>query len=136
MTTSSPGAGGGAQRPPFDPVHASGAGQAAPPFDPVVPSSRRPPLWVIGVAAVLLAGLGVVAVLALSNRGGVVVVPEAEVITLPVPAPTVEPVVREPGTAFAEALPSAVLQYALAEIADEPTLVAAGALEGYRFVYT
>jgi len=90
---------------------------------------------VLIVAGLLVAALGVVAVLALSNRGGGVV-PEAEVITLPVPTPTIEPVVRTPGTAFADALPSTVLQYALTELAPEPAVLAVGALEGYRLVYS
>ncbi|HQY34501.1 MAG TPA: hypothetical protein PLS68_11090 [Actinotalea sp.] len=148
MSTSTPGPGGGGVRPPFDPVGRPGApaserqtpqpaGTAAPDRPPAggPTARRRPPLWLVAVAAVLVAGLGVVAVLVLSNRGGGIV-PEAEVITLPVPTPTIEPMVREPVTAFADALPSTVLQLALTELAAEPTVLAAGALEGYRLVYS
>ena len=146
MSTSTPGPGGGGVRPPFDPVHRPGRPAAGPSSatqagtatrrTPTSPAARRrPPLWVLIVAGLLVAALGVVAVLALSNRGGGVV-PEAEVITLPVPTPTIEPVVRTPGTAFAGALPSTVLQYALTELAPEPAVLAVGALEGYRLVYS
>lgn len=146
MSTSTPGPGGGGSRPPFDPVGRPGGPAAARPTPapgvaPATPrpggatQRRRPPLWLIAVAGVLVAGLGVAAVLVLSNRGGGIV-PEAEVITLPVPTPTIEPIVREPVTAFADALPSTVLQYALTELGAEPTVLAAGALEGFRLVYS
>lgn len=127
MSTSTPGGDGlrPASGPAGRPGGPAGTGQAR----------RRPPLWILAVAGVLVAGLGVVAVLALSNRGGGIV-PEAEVITLPVPSPTIEPMVREPATAFADALPSSVLQYALTELGADPTVLAGGALEGYHLVYS
>lgn len=95
---------------------------------------RRPPRWVLIVAGVVV--LAVVAVVAVLLTRGEPETPEAEVVTLPVPTPTIEPVERPEGTAFAQALPSEVLDLALAAFADEPSLVTAGALEAYRLDYT
>lgn len=95
-----------------------------------------PPRWVlIAGGAVLL--VAVVVAIVLATRGGGEPEPlEPEVVTLPVPTPTVEPVERAEGTAFAQALPSTVLQLALSAFAEEPSLVRAGALEAYRLDYT
>lgn len=99
-------------------------------------SSRRPPVWLWIVAGVLAVGIAGTATLLMVNRGGSTVPVEAEVVTLPVPTPTVSPVEREPGSAFFDALPSEVLAFALAETGEAPELVASGALEAYTFRYT
>lgn len=97
---------------------------------------RRLPVWVWVVAGALLVGIAGTAALLMVNRGGSTVPPEAEVVTLPVPTPTVTAIEREPGTAFYDALPSQVLAFALADSAEAADLVAAGALEAYRMDYT
>lgn len=94
---------------------------------------------VVGLVAAAVVVLGVVlaVVLVLGNRPEpAVVAPEAEVVTLPLPTPTVEPVAKEAGTAFFDALPSTVLSYALTGAAEDPEPLAAGALESYRLDYT
>ncbi|NTW40548.1 MAG: hypothetical protein HGA44_11795 [Cellulomonadaceae bacterium] len=96
---------------------------------------RRPPLWVLIAIGVVVVGLAIGGALMLANRG-TTEVPEAEVVTLPVPTPTVEPAAREPGTAFADALPTNVRQFVFATTAPEPALLTAGALEGYLLTYT
>lgn len=110
----------------------SAADEQGPEGDPG--ARRRPPRWVwIAVGAVVLVVVAVVAYLAMNRPE-----PEAlepEVVTLPVPTPTVEPVERPEGTAFAQALPSTVLQYALTGLADHPDLIAQGALESYVATY-
>jgi hypothetical protein len=70
-----------------------------------------------------------------NNRGTTEEVLEPEVVTLPVPTPTIEPVERPDGTAFQQALPSTVLDLALIELTADEELVAEGALESYRAVY-
>lgn len=99
------------------------------------PARRRPPLWALIAAGVAVVALVVVGVI-VATRGGPVVTPEAEVVTLPVPTPTVEPVAREGGSAFFQSLPSTFLAFALAEAGEHEPLLVAGALEGYRLVYT
>lgn len=96
---------------------------------------RQPPLWLWIAAGTLAVGLATVLALLLGNRGGGPV-PEAEVVTLPVPTPTVSAIAREAGTTFYDALPSEVLTFALSASADSPEMVAAGALEGYQLEYT
>ncbi len=96
---------------------------------------RRPPVWLWVVAGVLMVGIAATAALLAGNRGGGPV-PEASVITLPVPTPTVSAIARDPGTPFYDALPSTVLAFALSASADSPDLLAAGALEAYRMEYT
>lgn len=96
---------------------------------------RQPPLWLWIAAGTLAVGLATVLALLLGNRGGGPV-PEAEVVTLPVPTPTVSAIAREAGTPFYDALPSEVLGFALSASADSPEMVAAGALEGYQLEYT
>lgn len=120
-----------------------GAGDPDGPGKRTRPGGGRPPLWALIAAGVLVVVLMVVAVVTLSNRQADPVaepeqqeVPEAEVITLPPPTPAVDPIAKEPRTAFYDALPSTVLAHALAETADEPGLLVAGALESYRLVYT
>ncbi len=97
---------------------------------------RRLPVWLWIAAGVLAVGVAATVALLMGNRGGGPVPPEAEVVTLPVPTPTVSAIDREPGSAFFDALPSEVLAFALAETAEAPDLVADGALEAYTLTYT
>lgn len=96
---------------------------------------RQPPLWLWIAAGVLAVGLATVIGLLLGNRGGGPV-PEAEVVTLPMPTPTVSAIARETGTPFYDALPSEVLAFALSASADSSEMLGAGALEGYQLDYT
>ncbi len=95
-----------------------------------------PPIWLFIVAGVLVIALAVVLVIVLGNRGGEPEPLPAETTTLDPPTPTIEPMTREPGTAFYDALPSEVLQYALTESAPDETWFPDAALEGYRLVYS
>ena len=98
---------------------------------------RRPPVWLLVLVGVLLVGLVVTAVLVLNRAPAAEPeVLEPEVVTLTLPTPTIEPVAREAGTALFESLPSTVLGYALTEAGAHPPLVAAGALEAHRMVYS
>jgi hypothetical protein len=97
---------------------------------------RRPPLWLLILAGALVVALVVVAVVVLGNRGEDHEIPVAETVTLSVPTPTIDPVAREAGTAFLDSLPSTLLAYSLTEVAEHPPLLADGALEGYRLVYS
>ena len=99
-------------------------------------ATRRVPVWVFVVAGVVLVALAGTAALLLSNRGGEMPPAEAEVITLPVPTPTIEPMDREAGTAFYDALPSTVLDFVVSGSGDAGELAALGALESYRLEYT
>lgn len=96
-------------------------------------------LWAV-LAAVLVVVVVVVAVLFVVNRPDDAPAPEpppqAETVTLPVPTPTVEPVALPEGaSAFLTSLPEEVLAFARTEVAEEPALLADGALEAYRLVY-
>jgi hypothetical protein len=100
--------------------------------------SRR--LWRVLVGVALLV-LGVVtAVLVLANEEPLPeaspVVLDPEVVVLPVPTPTIDPVEVEEGTAFFEALPRTVLAYALVEVDDEPGPLPGRPLESYRLLYS
>ena len=83
---------------------------------------------VVGVAAAALSGA--------FDAAEPVPTPTASTITLASPTPTVAPIARQPISAFADALPSTVLDLALTAIAPQPPLVAANALEGYRLDYS
>ncbi|GEL95316.1 hypothetical protein [Cellulomonas composti] len=117
---------------------------ATPPAGPVgtpppAGGSGRP-AWLLPVAivvAVLLVA-GVVVGIVLANRGGdeTAEPPVAITTILPVPTPDVEPVARTATTPFAQTLPDAVLQYALASSDPAPQWVDAGALEAYQETYT
>ncbi|MDO8121813.1 hypothetical protein Q6346_10870 [Isoptericola sp. b490] len=96
---------------------------------------RQPPIWLWVVAGVLLVGVATTIGLLLGNRGGGPV-PEAEVVTLPVPTPTVSPIARDTGTPFYDALPSTVLAFALSGTGQDEGMVNDGALEAYRLQYT
>lgn len=97
------------------------------------------PRWllpVVGGGVALLVVGAVVAILV--TRGGdaePAAVPTATV-TLPVPTPAVEPAARPATTAFAAALPTTVLQYALEASADDAPSLGAGALEAYAETFT
>jgi hypothetical protein len=60
----------------------------------------------------------------------------ASTVLLPSPTPTVAPVARPATTAFASALPTSVLQYALASSADDAEWLGAGAIEAYTETFT
>lgn len=148
--------GGWPDRPsdPIGPGVRTGAAPVVQPATPAVPGGpdapkgrvrpgrQRPPLWLLIAAGALVVALVVVAIV-LSNRPAEPVAeqeqqeaPQAEVVTLPPPTPTVEAIAKEPRTAFYDALPSTVLAHALAETVDDQSLLLAGALESYRLVYT
>ena len=124
-------------------VHAAtpstGAGAAEPPSRRDVaatpPGRRRPPLWLLILIGVVVVGGIVAAVLLLTGQDEPEVLP-AETITLPVPTPTIDPIQREAGTPFFDALPSTVLQFALTETGESEDMLVGGALEGYRLVYS
>ncbi len=106
----------------------------APPHEPQRPRRRRRGAVVGAVAAVLALGVAGALALGLLDRApgsG----PAPEPVVLPSPTPTVVPIAREPRTPFADALPATVLQYALASVEEETSLLVAGALEGYRLGY-
>ena len=88
------------------------------------------------VAAVVAAGAAAAVALGALDRPQPVAAPTPETVVLPSPTPTVEPIPRQPLSAFADALPSTVLSYALTTFAEEPPLLVAGALEGYRLGYS
>lgn len=101
------------------------------------PTSRRRSLWTaIGLGVVVVVGV-IAGVLVMGNRS-----PDSEqmlsgeTVTLSAPTPTVDPIPREGGTPFLQALPSTVLAYALSEVIEEQSLLVKGALEGYRLTYT
>lgn len=62
--------------------------------------------------------------------------PPGPPVVLPVPTPTVPAADRAKDTAFLQALPDAVLAFAVADQAEDPELLAAGAVEAYRLGYT
>jgi hypothetical protein len=122
---------------------AGGPPGATPATVPPARRSGRPPLWLLILVGVLIVA-AIVTAIALSQNGGAEPEPTQAaqepppdvVVTLPVPTPTIEPVPREPGTAFFQALPSTVLAYALTAAGPDPGLVATGALEGYTLTYS
>ncbi|GEN80975.1 hypothetical protein [Actinotalea fermentans] len=125
-------------------VHAgttsAGAGSAQPPASrrdaaATPPRRRRPPLWLLIVIGVVVVG-GIVAAVLLLTGQDEPEAPPAATVTLPVPTPTIDPIQREPGTPFFDALPSTVLQYVLTETGESEDLLLGGALEGYRLVYS
>lgn len=99
------------------------------------PFWRRLPVWAYVVAAAVLVGV-VVLVLVLLNRPGSAEELEPEVVTLPVPTPTIDAIERDEGTPFFESLPSTVLVWALAEYAEDEDLLIAGAVEAYLMTYS
>lgn len=110
------------------------------PPDPRFARRRRLVAWIAaGVVAVAVAV--VLVVVQLNRPDDVAEAPTlepvpGETVTAPVPTPTVEPVERDTSTAFLAALPSAVLQWAVAGQAPAEDLAWLGALEAYTLTYT
>ncbi|ADG73480.1 hypothetical protein Cfla_0568 [Cellulomonas flavigena DSM 20109] len=97
------------------------------------------PRWLLPAAV----GAGVVVVVAvvavvLGSRGGDAEspAPAASTVLLPVPTPAVAPAERAATTAFASALPTAVLQYALESSQEDTEWTGAGALEAWAETFT
>lgn len=108
--------------------------------EPAAPdAARRRKLLLIGGIAAAVVVIGVVVAIIASQGGDddvALPTPTASTILLPVPTSTIAPVPRAATTAFASALPTTVLQYALATSAPEPTWVSAGAIEAYSEAYS
>lgn len=100
------------------------------------PHRRRNLIIAAVVAGVVIVGGAVAALTGAFDAAEPLPTPTASTITLASPTPTLAPIAREPISAFADALPSTVLDLALTAIAPQPTLVAANALEGYRLDYS
>ncbi|HUX69939.1 MAG TPA: hypothetical protein VMV41_05475 [Cellulomonadaceae bacterium] len=88
------------------------------------------------VVGVLVLGGIVTAIVMTMNRSGSPVGAVTSTTQLPSPSPTIAPAARQKGSAFLDALPSSVLQYAWASVAADDTWRASGALEAYDVVYT
>ncbi|QZN85119.1 hypothetical protein [Cellulomonas sp. C5510] len=100
-------------------------------------SGRRRALVVGGVVAgVVLVGGGIAAALLLRGDGAEPAAGPAPVVTLPSPTSTATPVAREADTPFAAALPTTVLQYALADSAPDDEWLGADALEAWSETYS
>ena len=118
-----------------------GVQQPAPPPepDPAPPASGRP-RWlipaIIGVVVLVIAAIVIAMVTRSGDETADGTPAVATTILLPSPTPTIEPVARPATTAFAVALPTTVLQYALATSAVDPEWQAAGAIEAYTETYT
>lgn len=127
------------------PEPARGSGPEPRPSLPVEPGTRpaRPPAGrshrgaLVGLAVgVLAAGAGVAVASGVLDVGPPGATPTPETVVLPSPTPTVPPAARQPVTPFADALPSTVLAYALTSLAQDSSLLVAGALEAYRLDYS
>ncbi len=116
----------------------AGPSDAAPDAPPAHAAADRRPAWLLPVAigAGVLVVAGVVAGVLLTRDGAETPAATATTVVLPSPTPTVAPVPREATTAFASALPTSVLEYALASSAPDEEWVAAGALEAWTETYT
>jgi len=99
-------------------------------------STRRVVLWIVGGAVVVVAGLGIAALTGAFDGPAPAAAPPAATVTLSSPVPTISPAPRTAVSAFADALPSSVLSYALTATVPYPADVAAGALEGYELTYS
>ncbi|MBO9568449.1 MAG: hypothetical protein J7503_06450 [Cellulomonas iranensis] len=125
--------GPGAGRPAWAPSGASAAPEPAPARHD--DRGRGRPAWllpvVVGVVVLLVAG-AVAGILLTRDRGaGAAPTGTASTVVLPAPTPATAPVAREATTAFAAALPTTVLQYALASSQEDAERLAAGAVEAY-----
>ena len=142
-----PGAGSGPALFPGVPPTPGGTSASVPP--PVVPpsgtgprsgasgSNRRRTLVIVGiVVGVLVLGGAVTALVLTMNRSSTPSATVTSTTQLPSPTPTVAPAAREKGSAFLDALPSSVLQYAWASVAPDEAWRTAGALEAYDVTYT
>ncbi|MFS0704980.1 hypothetical protein AB6N23_10700 [Cellulomonas sp. 179-A 9B4 NHS] len=127
---------------------AAPAGPSDPGADPVLglasdappahAAADRRPAWLLpaAIGAGVLVVAGVVAGVLLTRDGAETPAATATTVVLPSPTPTVAPVAREATTAFASALPTSVLEYALATSAPDEEWLAAGALEAWTETYT
>lgn len=128
-------------------LHAAGAtGQAHPaadtprddtPRDDDAAPARGRRRWVLAgavVAAVLVLGGAGTAWFLTRDDGGTAAAPPD--VVLPSPTASVAPVARTATTAFASALPTTLLQYALATSADDEAWLAQDAIEAYTETYT
>lgn len=107
------------------------------PLAPPPSPRRRVPGWVLVVAGlVVLVLVGGLIALITNNRAEPAAAPDDVVVTLPPPSPSLAPVERSATTAFAQGLPSTVLQFALVEESAEASLLVEGALEGHRLTYS
>lgn len=106
-----------------------GTESAGVPQVPQMPSQRRPRLLLLVSIAVVAVVVAVGAWLVLGGRDTPAATATTERIASP--TPTLAPVQRPATTAFAERLPSTVLQYALVSSSDNLDWLAAGALEAY-----
>jgi hypothetical protein len=88
------------------------------------------------VVGVLVLGGIVTAIVMTVHRGGSPAATVTSTTPLPSPTPTIAPAAREKGSAFLDALPSSVLQFAWGSVAPDDTWRASGALEAYDVVYT
>ena len=101
------------------------------------------PGWLLPVAVVaavvVVAGIVVGIVLAqrpAKGTGAAQTPVSAATVLLPSPTPTVAPVARQATSAFAKALPTSVLRYALASSAVDAEWQKAGAIEAWDETYT
>lgn len=133
-------------------LHAAGATGATGPTDPAprddTPGDDTPHdagaapargrrRWVLAgavVAAVLVLGGAGTAWFLTRDDGGTAAAPPD--VVLPSPTASVAPVARTATTAFASALPTTLLQYALATSADDEAWLAQDAIEAYTETYT
>jgi hypothetical protein len=103
--------------------------------EPAASRGRR--RWVVVgavVAAVLVLGGAGTAWFLTRDDGGTAAAPPD--VVLPSPTASVAPAARTATTAFASALPTTLLQYALASSADDEDWLAQNALEAYAETYT
>ncbi|MCG2797512.1 MAG: hypothetical protein L6367_03125 [Cellulomonas sp.] len=97
------------------------------------PGGRR--RWIIPVVIAVLVLVVAGAVWGVLRAGGTPSATSSTVL-VPSPTPTVEPVARTATTTFAAALPTSVLQFALASSIADDTWIAKGALEAYTETFS
>ncbi|MEZ0446657.1 hypothetical protein [Cellulomonas sp. ICMP 17802] len=103
---------------------------------PPTPRASGRPRWLVPViiGVVVLVAAAIVLAIVLSSKGDATETPPpavASTVLLPSPTPTIAPAARPATTAFASAMPTTVLQYALATSAADAEWQAAGAIEAY-----
>jgi len=99
-------------------------------------SRSRRGRWIgLAILAVVLVGAGAAAALLLGGGESTPGAPPAPVV-LPTPTPTLAPAARDTTTPFQQALPDAVLAFAVAGQAENPGAIDAGALEAYDLTYS
>ncbi|MBW0256039.1 hypothetical protein J5O08_18430, partial [Cellulomonas sp. PS-H5] len=105
--------------------------------DATAPARGRRRWVVVGAVAaavLVLGGAGAAWFLTRDDAGGTAAAPPD--VVLPSPTASVAPTARAATTAFASALPTTLLQYALATSADDEAWLAQGAVEAYAETYT